>query len=315
MGGVVKTITNIPRTIGKGFKSALGVQKRSLGDIELDKTAFENDLLTKGSQYWEQQRQEKQLKRLENIAQGKTPSLAEAQLKQAQDRSLKQQLATAASGRGGNQAALQRSLLRSQAEQGQATAQQAVQARLQEQQQSEAMLANATMQKRQQDIDLAQADKNARMQAAQIQSNLDMGAASANLEAAKAADQARQKMFSGTMESAGKVAAMAAMASDKTEKKNMKNANKEVNSFLDALSAKSYEYKDTSKPGTAEGARFGIMAQDLEKSPMGKALVENVNGTKMVNTVQGFGSVLAAQSQMHNRIKELEAQLNKKNKK
>jgi hypothetical protein len=57
------------------------------------------------------------------------------------------------------------------------------------------------------------------------------------------------------------------------------------------------------------------MAQDLEKSPMGKALVENVNGTKMVNTVQGFGSVLAAQSQMHNRIKELEAQLNKKNKK
>jgi hypothetical protein len=305
-----------------GIKSATGTGKRSMGNVQLDKSAFQNDLRLFGTQNNEKQRQERQLQRLEQISQGKTPSLAEMQLKQAQDRNLKQQLASAASGRGGNQAALQRALLRSQAEQGQATAQQAAQTRLQEQNQAEGMLADATLQKRQQDINLDQADKNARMQAAQIQSNLDLGVGTANLGAAQAADAGRAKLMGSFIGAGGDVAAAsakaagpAAAASDKNEKKDIKDANKDVNSFLDAISAKSYEYKDTSMPGTAEGKRFGVMAQDLERSPMGKALVEEVNGTKMVNTSQGFGSVLAAQSQMHNRIKELEAQLNKKNKK
>jgi hypothetical protein len=302
MGGTLGKVGNIFKGSLGGFKSITGTGKRRTDQVVLDKTPFERDLRFKGDQFFEGQRQAKQLKRLDDAAKGKTPSLAEAQLKQAQDRSLKQQLASAASGRGGNQAALQRALLSSQARQSAETNQQAAQAKLQEQQQTEQLLASTTLQKRNQDINLQQADKNARMQAALNQANLDLGVGNANLAAAQSADANRGAMIGGAMSSAG-----AAMASDKKEKKNVKSSKKDVNNFLEALSAKSYEYKDTSKPGTAEGKRYGIMAQDLEKSSMGKALVKEVNGTKMVNTSQGFGSVLAAQSEMHKRLKELES--------
>jgi hypothetical protein len=76
------------------------------------------------------------LNTLEGSANGTAPSLSSAMLKQAQDRNLQQQLAMAQSQRGGNPAALQRELLRSQSAGAANTAQQGVTAGLQEQQQN-----------------------------------------------------------------------------------------------------------------------------------------------------------------------------------
>lgn len=84
------------------------------------------------------------------------------------------------------------------------------------------------------------------------------------------------------------------------------SARKEVNEMMDKLEPLSYEYKDTSLPGTAEGKRYGIVAQDLEKSSLGKTLVKNTEHGKMVDHVQGFGAVLAAQSELNRRLKKLE---------
>lgn len=72
------------------------------------------------------------LKQMGLAATGQGPSLAEAQMKAAQDRNLAQQLAAAQAQRGGNAALTQRNMLNNQASAGRDLAQQAGIARLQE---------------------------------------------------------------------------------------------------------------------------------------------------------------------------------------
>ena len=76
---------------------------------------------------------------LQNQALGNGPSLATAQLQQAQNQTLAQQLGAAAAQRGGNAAATQRGLMQSQAQSGQQLGQQAAITQIQQQQ----SLANA----------------------------------------------------------------------------------------------------------------------------------------------------------------------------
>ena len=89
------------------------------------------------------------IRQLQQQAAGRGPSIAEAQLKQAQDRNLAQQLGAAAAQRGGNAAAQQRQLARQQATSGQDLAQQAMIARMQEQQQAQQQLGQLTGQDQQ----------------------------------------------------------------------------------------------------------------------------------------------------------------------
>lgn len=98
-------------------------------------------------------------------------------------------------------------------------------------------------------------------------------------------------------------------SSDERNKKRpskLPSAKKEIGSFLDQLQALKYEYKDPSAPGAAPGERVGITAQDLERSSLGSKLVHNTSNGKMVDTVQGFGTVLAAQAELNRRLKKLE---------
>lgn len=79
---------------------------------------------------------------LQGQAAGTAPSLAAAQMKATQDKSLAQQLAAAAASRGGNQAALQRQLAMNQQQAGAQNAQNAATLKLQEQQAAQANLGN-----------------------------------------------------------------------------------------------------------------------------------------------------------------------------
>ncbi len=83
------------------------------------------------------------IKALQAQAAGTTPSLTEAQMRATQEKNLAQQLATAGASRGGNQAALQRQLLKSQQAGAAETTQQAGTLRLQEQQAAQSQLATA----------------------------------------------------------------------------------------------------------------------------------------------------------------------------
>jgi hypothetical protein len=65
----------------------------------------------------------------------------------------------------------------------------------------------------------------------------------------------------------------------------------------------SYEYKD---PRDGVGRQYGIIAQDLEKSPMGDSMVMNTPRGKMVDTRKAALGGLAALSDHHARLERLE---------
>lgn len=234
---------------------------------------------------------------LQAQSRGQGPSLADAQLRQAGNRNLAQQLASAASMRGGNPAALQRALVMQQGQQGRELAEQSATAKLQERQMAQQGLQGLVLGQQQQDLSQV-------MDPARLKADMEMARFNADVAKTNANKELQGKMWGSVLSTAGQVGAAA--ASDKNGKKDIKSGSKDVKSFLDALSAKSYEYKDTSKPGTAEGPRVGIMAQDLEKSKMGKTLVKDTPNGKMVDTVQGYGAILAAQAELNQRLKALE---------
>ena len=95
-------------------------------------------------------------------------------------------------------------------------------------------------------------------------------------------------------------------ASDIRAKTNISAADDEVESFLDALNAYQYEYKDPNAPGADEGMFAGVMAQDLEDSPMGASFVKDTPDGKQVDYGHGLAAILASQANIHQRLKELE---------
>lgn len=111
----------------------------------------------------------------------------------------------------------------------------------------------------------------------------------------------------GAVSTAGSVMSMGGGMSDVNQKENVVSLNvSEITKFLDVLTAYKYEYKDPTLPGTAEGTMYGVLAQDLEKSAIGKTLVVETEHGKMLNVVQGFGTVLAVLSEINGRLKKLE---------
>jgi hypothetical protein len=50
-----------------------------------------------------------------------------------------------------------------------------------------------------------------------------------------------------------------------------------------------------------------IMAQDLEKSAMGRALVRDIGGRKAIDVNQATGAALAALAQINARLSKVEA--------
>lgn len=244
---------------------------------------------------------------LEKQARGEGPSLAEAQLKSATSRNLAQQLAAASSGRGGNPAALQRQLLQQQGAAGRDLAEQAAQARIQEQAGARQQLAQTLGQEQQLADQLTQQ---------YIQRGFDFATASkmaqqqrelSHMQGQTQRDVAKRQQSGGII--GGLLGGIGSILSDENEKKYIKPAKKEVNSFLNSLAARQFSYKNpenNSEISKPSGKHYGILAQDLERSKIGKSLVKNTKHGKVIDTAQGFGAVLAAQAELHNRIKALE---------
>lgn len=74
--------------------------------------------------------------------------------------------------------------------------------------------------------------------------------------------------------------------------------------FLDKLTAYNYDYKEPEKFG--EGRQLGVMAQDLEKSPIGKQAVVETDDGKMVDYGKLGGAMLASQVMLNDRLTDLE---------
>lgn len=108
--------------------------------------------------------------------------------------------------------------------------------------------------------------------------------------------------FMGGASALGAAAVM--MASDENLKSGIKSADKEADSFMSALKAQSYAYKDPEMHG--DGRRLGVLAQDLEKSPFGKRAVIDTPHGKMVDVPTLTGALGAALARLNDRTEKLE---------
>src|SRR5690606_7049721 len=103
----------------------------------------------------------------------------------------------------------------------------------------------------------------------------------------------------------GQIGAAAAMSDRRVKKKIRREG--DVDKMLDRLKPYSYEYEDPDQPLRGRGRHTGVMAQDLEKSEAGKEMVQDTPQGKMVNFGKGLGTMLAAITRVHERVRELEA--------
>lgn len=150
----------------------------------------------------------------------------------------------------------------------------------------------------------------------QKQQGLDKDARMAYAEHAKAANEHERKLTTEKnrvdMENDQKkfnaVAQMMMLgASDERAKKDVKSGHSPLHSWLDELEPYEYAYKDPSIAGAAPGRHVSVMAQDLERTGIGKsAVVEGDDGVKRVDYGRLAGVQLAAIVDLHGRMTKLE---------
>lgn len=127
------------------------------------------------------------------------------------------------------------------------------------------------------------------------------------MQSAMANQQADANKAASDKQMIGGLGSAAMLMSDKNAKQNIKpqeNAAGEIEKFLSSLKPSQYEYKDSAN-GTGE--KIGIMAQDLEKSKIGKTMVDqSEDGTKMIDTNKAIGAILAGMADLNKKFKKLE---------
>lgn len=122
----------------------------------------------------------------------------------------------------------------------------------------------------------------------------------AQAAAAAEAEKNRNMQFWGSLIGAGGAVGAAAI-SDEDEKKDIEPSGPDLDEFMASLGSKRYKYKDATKPGTKPGQRFGVMAQDVEKTPVGATMVkESPEGTKVLDP--DFGVVLASLARLYDKV-------------
>ena len=144
---------------------------------------------------------------------------------------------------------------------------------------------------------LQQQDFQNKMSKASGQNQVSTNQANMYMGQSQAAAQADAQMMSGLMNLAGS----AAMKSDKNAKKDIENGSPAVNDFLDKLKPYMYNYKDEEiENEDMEEPQLSVMAQDLEKSELGREFVEeDENDTKRVDYNKMAPAQLAALAELH----------------
>jgi len=234
---------------------------------------------------------------------GTGPSLAQNQLQQATDRTTSQAAGFAASLRGANPALAQRTAQMAQAQANQQAASDSAIIKAQEQLSAQNQFGNLMSGIRAQDLGNSQMQTN-------TDQNQRQGITNMRLQQ----EQQDNNMLSGLAQG---IASAASAASDENNKTNIKSGDKELKGFVDSLSAKNYEYKENMKndPLAGKGEFVSVMAQDLEKTKVGKSMVKDTPDGKVVDYGKGLGTMLASQAALNDRLSSIEKALKAKKKK
>lgn len=86
-----------------------------------------------------------------------------------------------------------------------------------------------------------------------------------------------------------------------------------IDDFLDSAIGKEYEYKEPEKPMRGKGKHVSPMAQSLEKSELGRQMVIDTPEGKAIDYGKGFGTLLASQALLKEKIDEIEKKMKDKN--
>ncbi len=103
--------------------------------------------------------------------------------------------------------------------------------------------------------------------------------------------------------SGGGAGGMMSMFSDARLKTKIADASKDIFDFLKSLNPYSYLYKNQNH---GAGKTYSVMAQDLEKSEVGKTLVFETPTGKAIDYTKAFAVMLASQAALLKRIEQLE---------
>lgn len=263
-------------------------------------------------------------------AAGTAPSAAQMQMQQGMERNQAGARALAATQTGVSPAMALRSAQEANTQGNITTMQNMAQLRAQEQAQAQQAYGQFVQGAREQDqsmigLGLQQGQQNDQM--TQYYMTQGFNREQAQMQANQAAEQLRQKAWmdeyslrtgiaknqqdfmtslagAGSSAAGGMMSAGAMAASDRRAKKEIKKTKKELDHFMDTLSTYSYKYKDKSD---GKGKHVSVMAQDLEKTNLGKQMVKpDHSGKKIVDYGQGFAAMLGSIVRLNERVKKVE---------
>lgn len=265
--GVERAVSGVGNFMGLGGEQELG----GGGEFAMSYTA--------------KQGEEEAIQRLRNQASGAGPSITELRYMQAMDDMARQQQSAAASARGvSNQALLNRNVAGATQEAQLGMTREVAAQKLAEQRGADAGL----------------------IQAAAAQRGVALDSSKSEAQLAEAASKRRADFIGNLAGSAGTAAA----GSDENMKTDIKkgSATDKIEEFLGALKSYDYKYKDKQANGreNPEGEVTSVMAQDLEKSDLGKQMVKDGPDGKEVDYGQGLAAMLAGIAELNERTKKLE---------
>ena len=274
---------------------------------------------TGDDQYQARNMQMSLIQQLQDQAAGRGPSLAQMQLQRGTDANMANAMGMAAGTRGASAAGMNKGIQNQQAGIAQGMAGDAAMLRLQEQMAARNALGQQLGGVRGQDqsfegMDLQNRQFNSNLGTSNNQFYAGQANTMANSNAQRQADvqtaQAkleleREKMLNEQARGnspMGVIGGVFASMSDERLKTDIKPGESKLYDFLDKLGSHDYKYKD-SKHGSP---RISPMAQELEKSDLGKPFVFEAEDGKAVDYGKGLGTMLASQAALHKRLKKLE---------
>lgn len=256
--------------------------------------------------------------RIAQLGDAQLPDVAGAQIAEQRERALAGNMALAASsGRANPLAALRQATVANSGAQSDfarqavtAQMQQALmqrQTQLQAQQAAAGVLGNVAQQGTALGSIGAQ-QQNAGAQLGQAGQATNLGAitntATAKMGATAQAAGQDQAFWGSLIQSGGQLGASAAQLSDERQKEDIHDAAPALHKMLDELHAKQYRYKPGAPaPG---GQHTGVMAQDLERSSVGRQYVEETPAGKAVEYGEMGPVLLAIATDLHGRLRQLE---------
>lgn len=255
---------------------------------------------------------------------GQMPTQSQLQLQQGLNRNIANQMAMAATQRG-NPALAMKGALGNIAQLGQQTAGQAGQMALQEAAQARGELANLYSGARQSDIGLATSQGQLDLESQKALDNMTQFYVSKGLDLDTAQWQARMELENQKAQQhtqaqqiqtqlpkgeskaskimggiGGALGGIASIFSDKNLKKNIENGDSVTKQFMDKLKSYTFKYKDNDED------ELGVMAQDVEKSELGKTIVHKIMGKRAIDLGKATAASLASIANLNARMLKLE---------